>query len=199
MTPDGQGLRQAAFLDRDGVVNRAIVRDGKPFSPVSPDEFVVIPGIPEACARLRSLGLVIVVVTNQPDIARGLQTADGVAAIHARLRSEIEVDAIYLCPHDNDDGCSCRKPKPGMLLSAAQDLSLDLNRSFMVGDRWSDIAAGQAAGCRTVHVDHGYLEERPVTPDQVVADPVSALDWIWHELQAEQDGVVRAESRRSPT
>jgi len=178
VTPDTGGLRPAVFLDRDGVLNEAIVRDGKPFPPQSPDELVVIPGIADACARLRAHGLVLVVVTNQPDIARGRQSESAVAAINASLRRQVEVDALYVCPHDNDDGCTCRKPKPGMLLRAAEDLGLDLGRSFLVGDRWSDIEAGQSAGCRTVYIKNGYQEKEPTAPDRVMGNPVEALDWI---------------------
>jgi len=170
--------RPAVFLDRDGVLNEPFVRDGRPFSPRSPDELAVIPGIAGACARLRARGLVLVVVTNQPDVARGLQSAEDVAAINARLRSAVDVDAVYVCPHDNADRCPCRKPEPGMLLAAAGDLALDLPRSFMVGDRWSDIEAGRAAGCRTVYIDRGYQEPRPRAFDHVVEDPVDALDWV---------------------
>jgi D-glycero-D-manno-heptose 1,7-bisphosphate phosphatase len=172
------GFRPAVFLDRDGVLNEAVVRDGKPFPPQSPDNVVVVPGVATACERLRQSGFALVVVTNQPDVARGGQSADGVAAINSVLRHHVAVDAIYVCLHDNADDCVCRKPKPGMLLDAAADLSLDLERSFMVGDRWSDIAAGQSAGCTTVYVDNGYQERQPDAPDHVVGHPVEALDLI---------------------
>jgi D-glycero-D-manno-heptose 1,7-bisphosphate phosphatase len=175
---DASDARPAVFLDRDGVLNEALVRDGRPFPPRSPEELVVVPGVPDACARLRARGLVLVVVTNQPDVARGLQSAEDVAAINARLRAAIAIDALYVCPHDNDDQCPCRKPKPGMLLAAARDLALDLPRSFMVGDRWSDIEAGRAAGCRTVYIDRGYQEPRPAAFDHAVEDPVGALAWV---------------------
>ncbi|HUI05178.1 MAG TPA: HAD family hydrolase [Acidimicrobiales bacterium] len=183
MTPgagaDAPGVRRpAVFLDRDGVLNEPLVRHGRPFSPRRPDELVVVPGVPDACARLRARGLVLVVVTNQPDVARGLQSAQDVAAINARLRAAIALDAVYVCPHDDADACPCRKPKPGMLLAAAGDLDLDLPRSFMVGDRWSDIEAGRSAGCRTVYIDRGYQEPRPTAFDHAVEDPVGALDWV---------------------
>ena len=181
----GEGRRPAVFLDRDGVLNEAEVRDGKPFPPGSPDDVVVIPGMAEACDRLGRAGLVRVVVTNQPDVARGRQSMTGVAAINSVLRHQVDVDAVYVCPHDNDDGCACRKPKPGLLLSAAADLSLDLSRSFMVGDRWSDIAAGREAGCRTVYIDRGYREKQADRPDHVVSDPVAAVEWILVSMQEE--------------
>jgi D-glycero-D-manno-heptose 1,7-bisphosphate phosphatase len=182
--------RRAVFLDRDGVLNRAVVRDGKPFGPRAPDELDVVPGVAAACRNLSERGLALVVVTNQPDVARGLQSMSGVTAINALLARQVDVDAVYVCPHDDDDGCACRKPKPGMLLDAARDLNLDLNQSFMVGDRWSDIAAGQGAGCRTVYIGYGYQERGPDEPDHVVDNPVDALEWILMSVQVEEGGSV---------
>jgi D-glycero-D-manno-heptose 1,7-bisphosphate phosphatase len=196
MTTAPRTPRRAVFLDRDGVLNEAVVRDGLPFPPRSSDELVVFPGVAEACQGLREHGYVLVVVTNQPDVARGLQSASGVAAINALLRQSINVDAVYVCHHDNDDGCRCRKPKPGMLRAAARDLNLDLNQSFMVGDRWSDIAAGQGAGCRTVYIDFGYQEQGALSPDHVVSNPVEALEWILMTAPLEEGGSVRSTSLR---
>jgi D-glycero-D-manno-heptose 1,7-bisphosphate phosphatase len=124
------------------------------------------------------LGFALVVVTNQPDIARKRQEACVVAAMHAHLTSAIHLDAVYVCPHDDDDRCECRKPAPGMLIAASSDLDLDLARSFMVGDRWRDIEAGKRAGCRTIHIDYGYDEEGPEAPDAIVVDLPSAVSWI---------------------
>jgi len=188
--------RAAVFLDRDGVLIEAVVRDGKPFPPTSPDEVVVVPGMVAACERMRRAGFALVVVTNQPDVARGGQSESGVAAINSVLRHTVDLDAIYVCPHDNADGCRCRKPEPGMLLTAAHDLSLDLDRSFMVGDRWSDVAAGQRAGCRTVYIDNGYQEQQPTAPDHVVDHPVEALDWILTTVRQEEGGRVPTTSLR---
>ena len=184
----GRTSRRAVFLDRDGVLNEAVVREGRPFPPRSPEEVVVFPGVAAACQGLRERGYVLVVVTNQPDVARGLQSASGVAAINALLRQSVNVDAVYVCHHDDDDGCLCRKPKPGMLLAAGRDLNLDLNQSFMVGDRWSDISAGQGAGCRTVYIDYGYQEQGALAPDHVVSNPVEALEWILMTAPMEEGG-----------
>jgi D-glycero-D-manno-heptose 1,7-bisphosphate phosphatase len=120
----------------------------------------------------------VVVVTNQPDVARGLLPPGELAAMHAVLRSLVPVDDIRVCPHDDDDGCACRKPAPGMLHSAARDHGIDLDASVMVGDRWRDIQAGQRAGCRTVLVDHAWREQLPDAPDAVVADLADAVGWI---------------------
>jgi D-glycero-D-manno-heptose 1,7-bisphosphate phosphatase len=170
--------RPAVFLDRDGVLNAATIRDGRPYPPASAAEVAILPGVPGALAALRDAGYVVVVVTNQPDVARGTQTRASIEAIHARLRAELPVDAIYCCFHDDGDECACRKPRPGLLLEAAQQLSLDLAASFMVGDRWRDTEAGAAVGCRTAFVDHGYAERRPQRFDRKVSSLAEAAAWI---------------------
>ncbi len=170
--------RPAVFLDRDGVLNRPVVRDGKPYPPRSLDEFEVLPGVAEACDALRNAGFVLVVVTNQPDIARGTQTVEDVDRLHRRLNELVRVDAIYVCPHDDADNCECRKPRPGMLLAAAQDHGLDLSRSVCVGDRWRDIEAARRANVRAVHIDWHYQERAAANPDAVVNDLTEAAEWI---------------------
>ena len=170
--------RPAVFLDRDGVLNAATLRDGRPYPPTSAAEVTILPGVPAALAALRDAGYAIVVVTNQPDVARGTRTRAGIEAIHARLRAELPVDAIYCCFHDDGDECACRKPRPGLLLEAARELSLDLAASFMVGDRWRDTEAGAAVGCRTAFVDHGYAERRPQRFDRKVSSLAEAAAWI---------------------
>jgi len=170
--------RSAVFLDRDGVINVAAVRDGRPYPPTSVAELTILPGVSAALTDLKRAGYALVVVTNQPDVARGAQTRAAIDAIHARLRIELPVDALYCCFHDDADDCACRKPRPGSLLVAARELSLDLAASFMVGDRWRDIEAGAAAGCRTVLVDHGYNEHRPTRFDKQVTSLAEAAAWI---------------------
>jgi len=157
-------VRRAVFLDRDGVVNRSIVRDGKPYPPNSVGEMEILAGVPDALTSLRKAGFLNIVVTNQPDIATGKQKAEVVEAMHQRLRNELALDDIKVCRHRDADGCDCRKPKPGMLLQAAREFDIDLERSFMVGDRWRDVAAGQAAGCISFFIDYGYREKRPKPP-----------------------------------
>ncbi len=170
--------RPCVFLDRDGVLNEAVVREDRPHPPSSFDELRILPGVPESCGRLSQAGFVLVVVTNQPDIARGTADPVVIEEIHARLRCQITLDAVYLCPHDDAADCACRKPRPGLLLQAASDLNLDLHRSYMVGDRWRDVEAGQRAGCRTVFVNRGYDEKQPVGPDAIVAGLSQAEGWI---------------------
>lgn len=152
--------RRAAFLDRDGVINRALIRDLKPYSPRRLEDFRVLPGVPQAVGRLKQAGLLIIVVTNQPDIGNGFVTDSVMAEMHDRLRAQVPVDDIRMCPHSQTAGCDCRKPKTGMLLAAAADYGIDLKASFMVGDRFSDMLAGAAAGCYTVFVRRGYAESR---------------------------------------
>jgi len=162
---------RAVFLDRDGVINRAFVRDGKPYPPSGPEELEILPGVPEALSRLSAAGFRLVVVTNQPDVARGKQSREAVEAIHAILRDQLPIDEFRVCYHDDADRCSCRKPLPGMLLQAAADLGLDLSASCLVGDRWRDVEAGIAAGCSTYFIDYGYDEQKP----QSITFKVSSL------------------------
>jgi D-glycero-D-manno-heptose 1,7-bisphosphate phosphatase len=175
-------LRRAVFLDRDGVINRAVVHNGKPYPPPTLDDFTFEDGVPGAIERLRAAGLLIVVVTNQPDVGTGKQRRDVVEAMHARLASAALCDAIQVCWHSASDGCACRKPLPGMLLRAADECRIDLSRSFMVGDRWVDVAAGRAAGCYTCWLDRGYAEPAPDAPDAIVGSLPEAADRILEQL-----------------
>ena len=157
--------RRAVFLDRDGVINRALVRNRKPYAPRHLGEFRLLPGAAEAVARLKSVGFLIIVVTNQPDVGHGLTTAQTLEAMHARLRERVPVDAILVCPHRRDAGCDCRKPKPGLIHRGAAEWGIDIPRSYLVGDRATDIVAGRAAGLYTVFLDRGYAEPLLDSPD----------------------------------
>ena len=159
-------MKRAVFLDRDGVINRAVVRDGKPYPPASVAEFELLPGVVEACAELKAAGFLLVVATNQPDVGRGTQRREEVEAMHAKMCAALPLDRVEVC-YDPGQGqpSEFRKPAPGMLLRAARELSIDLPRSFMVGDRWGDIDCGAAAGCRTVFIDYGYDEPLRAAPD----------------------------------
>jgi D-glycero-D-manno-heptose 1,7-bisphosphate phosphatase len=170
--------RRAVFLDRDGVINRAHEVDGIPRPPDSELELEILPGVPEALLLLRRLGFTLIVVTNQPDVARGAQDRRVVEAMHARLLAELPLDEIRVCYHDDVDDCGCRKPRPGMLIEASRERGIDLAASFLVGDRWRDVAAGQGAGCRTILVDHGYAEGQRAAPDVRVGSLEEAAAWI---------------------
>lgn len=172
-------MKRAVFLDRDGVLTRALIRDGKAYAPRTPAEMEIDADAPAALARLKAAGFLLVVVTNQPDVARGFTRREDVEAMHAKLRAALPLDACFVCYHDNADGCDCRKPLPGMLVRAAAAHAIDLNRSYMIGDRWRDIDAGAAAGCRTVRIDRGYHERAPGhLPDARVDSLRAAADWI---------------------
>lgn len=183
--------RPAVFLDRDGVLNRAELRDGKAFAPRDPRDFRLLPKAAAAVDRLKAAGFLVIVVTNQPDIGNGLVDEAAVAAMHARLRERVAVDDIRVCPHRQTLGCDCRKPRPGMLLAAARDHRIDLARSVMVGDRLSDVAAGAAAGCRTVFIDRRYAETRrpfPTPPSLVARSLPAAVAAILQSGWAEGAG-----------
>lgn len=171
-------MNRAVFLDRDGVINRAVVRDGKPYPPDSLEELRILPGVPETLARLRAAGFINVIVTNQPDVAAGKQRREVVEGMHAFLLSRLPVNAVKVCYHADADDCACRKPRPGMLLEAARELGIDLAASFMVGDRWRDVGAGQAAGCKCFFLDCGYAEKRPDKPYVAVKSLVEAGELI---------------------
>ncbi len=162
--------RPAVFLDRDGTLNVQLVRDGKPFPPQSVGDFRLFPGVAEGCRELKKAGFALVVATNQPDVGRGTQSQAAVEAMHAELLRLIpEIDRVEVC-YDPGRGNPSRrrKPEPGMLLEAAEQMGLDLARSWMVGDRWRDVECGKRAGVRTVFIDFGYAEPMPSPPDFTV-------------------------------
>jgi D-glycero-D-manno-heptose 1,7-bisphosphate phosphatase len=172
-------MRRAVFLDRDGVINRSLVRDGKPYAPTQASEFELLPGVAAALIRLRRAGFLNIVVTNQPDVANGKQRREDIDALHARLQVELAIDAFKTCFHVDADNCVCRKPKPGLLLEAAREHGIGLGASFMVGDRWRDVAAGQRAGCKTCFfIDYGYAEKRPEQPFTVVKSLENSVEYI---------------------
>ena len=180
-----QDRRKAVFLDRDGVLNHAVIRDGKPHPPANVSELVITDGAAAALASLKAAGFELYVVTNQPDIARGTATWPDVSAINSALSASLPLDGFYVCPHDNSDQCQCRKPNPGLLLQAASEHSLSLADSYMIGDRWRDIEAGQRAGCRTIWIHCGYAERRPSRDPDVTLDSLAeAAAWILQQERA---------------
>ena len=169
-------MRRAVFLDRDGIINRIVLRDGKPCSPRSVSEFEVLDGVSNALASLRRAGFLNIVITNQPDISRGLMDVQELESMHNCLRETLPVDDILVCPHDDRDGCPCRKPKPGMLLAAAKKWGVDLGSSFVIGDQWKDVAAGRGAGCTTILVD--YPHNRDTQADYRAGSLAEAVEYI---------------------
>lgn len=182
-------LARAAFLDRDGVLIRTDVRAGRPHPVASVGDLEILPGVAEACAVLRSAGLRLLCVTNQPDIARGVTSASIVDEQNGLLASALGLDAVLVCPHDDADGCDCRKPAPGLLIEGAARFGINLGASVMVGDRWRDIEAGHATGCHTVFIDNHYDERQPVAPDLSVGSLLEATPWILKAVNPNQPGI----------
>jgi D-glycero-D-manno-heptose 1,7-bisphosphate phosphatase len=181
--------RRAVFLDRDGVINRPLIRAGKPYPPTSLIEFEILPGVSEACRALKELGFLLVVVTNQPDVGRGCLGREAVETIHEWLLQQLPIDRVMTCFHggaSHGDTCDCRKPKPGMLLQAAEALRINLAKSFMTGDRWRDVDCGFNAGCHTIFIDWGYEEKLKRDPDFRARDLLSAAKLI-EQLEHKND------------
>ena len=171
-------MTRAVFLDRDGVLNRAIVRNGKPFPPDSLEEMEILPDVPDAIERLRAAGFLCIVVTNQPDVARGTQTRETVDAMHKHLQSILPITQIIAC-YDDGETSPRRKPNPGMLLEAADSHAIALSQSYMIGDRWRDVEAGRRAGCQTIFIDYDYSEPSPQPPaDYTCFHLQDAVTWI---------------------
>jgi D-glycero-D-manno-heptose 1,7-bisphosphate phosphatase len=178
-------MTRAVFLDRDGTLNTAVVRAGKPYPPASLAELEIVAGAREGLTALRAAGFRLIVATNQPDVATGKQRREVVEAINAALVAAMPLDDVRVCWHADADNCACRKPKPGLLLDAARDWRLDLAQSFMVGDRWRDVDAGRAAGCRTVLIESGY-DERRSEPDFSVSSLTDACTMILRATEGER-------------
>lgn len=178
--PDQGALisRRAVFLDRDGVINKAILRNGKPYPPANLDELEILQGVSQALHTLKKAGFLLIGVTNQPDVARGTQKRKVVESINAAILEALPVDEILVCYHDDRAGCLCRKPKPGLFSQAARTYSIDLSASFMVGDRWRDIEAGRRAGCTTILIDYGYIEKEASSPPDFRVRSLREAAWL---------------------
>ncbi|MCS6864131.1 MAG: HAD family hydrolase [Gemmataceae bacterium] len=170
--------RRVVFLDRDGVINRAFPEGKTTRPPRCLDELELLPGVPDALHRLHTAGYGLIVVTNQPDVARGTLAQSTVEAIHAQLVTQLPILDIFTCFHDSSDRCRCRKPQPGLLLAAAAQWDVNLSEAFLIGDRWSDIAAAQAAGCRGVLIETPFSHAERCTPDHRASTITEAVDWI---------------------
>jgi D-glycero-D-manno-heptose 1,7-bisphosphate phosphatase len=156
--------KSVVFLDRDGVINKARVINGKPYPARSLEELVLLPGVKESISDLQSANFEIVVVTNQPDVARKTLNKETVLKIHSEIQKLLGIRYFYTCFHDNSDDCQCRKPKSGLLLAAAEELKINLRKSYLVGDRWKDVEAGQNLGCKCFFINNEYEEKKPNQP-----------------------------------
>jgi D-glycero-D-manno-heptose 1,7-bisphosphate phosphatase len=178
--PENSKSVRIVFLDRDGVINRAVERDGKPYPPRTIADFEILPEVPAACAKLKAAGFLLVVATNQPDVGRGTLDQATVEKIHAYMLTQLPIDRVEMCYHPGQglSDCDCRKPRPGMLLRAARELNADLAHCWMVGDRWRDVDCGHAAGCKTIFIDRGYSEELKQKPDFCIKNLLEAAEII---------------------
>ncbi len=174
--------RRAVFLDRDGVLNRAIEKEGRPYPPTSLSALAFLSDARDSVTRLRHAGFITICVTNQPDVARGSLNAKDAKAINTFTVQSLGLDDLISCFHDDADACRCRKPKPGMLFKGSERWSIDLNRSYLIGDRWRDIDAGATAGCRTILIDRGWKERQPThEPHSRVTSTTDAVNWIFSD------------------
>ena len=164
----------ALFFDRDGVLNRVVARDGGWYSPRTLDEFRLASDLPSVAARLKGREFPVLVVSNQPDIARGRMTTETLAAMNAQVQAVLNPDEIYCCTHDDADNCTCRKPKPGAFLALAGTWDVDLPRSVLIGDTAKDMQAGRAAGLATVLIDTDY--NRGVEADRHATTLLGAVE-----------------------
>ena len=179
--------RRAVFLDRDGVLNRPVVRNGQPYPPSHVEDFELYDDVAEGCARLKAAEFLLVVITNQPDVGRGTQSRDAVEAMHVKMQSALpSLDCIEICYHAGErygEPCDCRKPRPGMILRAAAELKIDLGASYVIGDRWRDIDCARAAGCRAIFIERGYEERLREAPDFTVAKFGDAVNTLLREAR----------------
>ena len=175
-------MKKAVFLDRDGVINKAIVKNGLPTSPSLFSELKILPGVKESILKLKKLNFVCIIVTNQPDVSRGKINKNTVIKINNFLKKKIKLDDIFVCYHDDKDNCNCRKPKPGLLLQAGKKWNVDFKKSFMIGDRWRDIQAGEKVGCKTIYLDYNYKDIKPKNPDFITHKLLNAV-YIIEKLQ----------------
>ena len=154
-------MNKAIFLDRDGVINQVNLVDGKPHPPKDLSELILLPKVAEALQLLKDAGYLLIVITNQPDVVRGKTKIETVETINQFLKDSLPIDDIFTCYHDDIEDCNCRKPKPGNILQAADQYNINIPSSFMIGDRWRDIEAGQSAGCKTFFINYSYQEKQP--------------------------------------
>ena len=175
-------MKKAVFLDRDGVINEAFIKNGQPSSPNSLDELKILPGVKEAILRLKKINFICIVVTNQPDVPRRKINKNTVIKINNFLKKKIELDDIFVCYHDDKDNCNCRKPKPGLLLQACKKWNVDFKKSFMIGDRWRDIQAGEKVECKTIYLDYNYKDIKPKNPDFITHKLLNAV-YLIEKLQ----------------
>lgn len=184
-----QVRQRAVFLDRDGVINRAVVRNGRPYPPATVEDFDLHEGVAAGCAQLKAADFLLVVITNQPDVGRGGQSREVVEAMHLKMRSELPyLDRIEICFHAGErygERCDCRKPRPGLILRAAAELKIDLGASYVIGDRWRDVDCARAAGCRAIFIQRGYQESLRGRPHFIVSTFSEAVNAVLRNARSD--------------
>jgi D-glycero-D-manno-heptose 1,7-bisphosphate phosphatase len=188
MVRPAHDLRPAVFLDRDGVIVVPEFRDGRSFAPRRLEDFKLYPEAAASLQKLKQVGFLLAVVTNQSAVGNGVISRLEVEAMHEIMTRELPLDAVKVCFHSQRDHCGCRKPKPGMILETAKELGINLKKSFMVGDSSGDVEAGRAAGCATVFIDLGYALPAPDSPDYVAHSIAEAADLIIETVLTAQEG-----------
>ena len=171
-------MRKAVFLDRDGVLSKTSIRNGKTYAVKKLKDFKLFYRSKESVQKLKSAGFMVIVITNQPDVGKKLISKTTLKKMHHKLKKTTKVDAIYTCTHTRNANCYCRKPKPGMILNAAKKHNINLKHSFMVGDRLSDILAARKAKCRGIFLDKKYLEKKPKSQEATFHNLVQATNYI---------------------
>jgi D-glycero-D-manno-heptose 1,7-bisphosphate phosphatase len=174
-------MKKAIFLDRDGIVNKPIILEGKPYPPFIVKQAFLVNNIKNMIDKWHKEGYLVIVVTNQPDISNHLISQRKVEKINRYLQSMAKFDDLFMCPHNEKDKCNCRKPKIGLFLQAKEKYDIDLEESYMIGDRWKDIEAGRRAGCRTIFVNYNYNEEKPHSCDYMVSS-IKDIEEMWDKI-----------------
>lgn len=159
-------MKKAVFLDRDGVINPVVLKNGKPYPPL-PNDYSIFGNAPEAISKLKNAGYLVFIFTNQPDVTKKIITEEELSRIHHTVSQKLSIDEIVVCTHVEEDQCQCRKPRIGMLLYLQNKWDIDLCQSIVVGDRWRDIEAGTSAGCKTILIGDGYNEKKITASGQV--------------------------------
>ena len=166
------------FLDRDGVINKPIIIDNKPYSPRNKYQFELLPNIEKYLKKIHSLGFLTIIITNQPDISTNHINENLLNEFHDIIKNKMPITDIYVCKYIDTDDCYCRKPKPGLILTAAKKYKINLKKSYFIGDRWKDIDAANKAGCHSIFIDYGYKEKLKTTPINNVKSVKEAFEII---------------------
>ncbi len=170
--------KKCIFLDRDGVINRSNVKNGKPYAPLRFENFIFLPKVKKSIHQLKKLGFLVILITNQPDISKKKLKISTLDKMNDKIYRNLDVDDIFFCIHSSEDNCNCRKPKTGMLLESQKKYNINLNKSFMIGDRKKDIDSGIKAGCKTIFINRNYNEERPTRQNYTTTSLYKAVEYI---------------------